>query len=102
MTVADLVAQLQCLDFATRAHAASVLAEMDEQAAPAVPVLVELLTSTKDKKLAIWTLGEIGPVAEAAIPSLLQIAQDDVDEDVADLAIEALEKIDLVEVRKAA
>src|SRR5262245_13735258 len=105
MAIDDLIANLKSPDAVTRVRAAALLAEMDEEAASVVPVLISMLISdsVQDRKLAIWTLGEIGPVAEAAVPSLLDIAQDeDEDEAVIDLTVTALEKIDLVEERKAA
>jgi len=69
---------------------------MGDDAEPAVPSLIELLQTgdVHDRKLAALTLGEIGPAAEEAVPSLLEAADDD-DQGVCDMAILALEEIDL-------
>ena len=71
---------------------------MGEDAEPALPALIELLNadSVHDRKLAALTLGEIGPAAEEAVPALLEAA-DDENEGVSEMAIWALEKIDLTE-----
>jgi hypothetical protein len=50
----------------------------------------------QDRKLAALTLGEIGPIAEDAIPALFAAA-DDEDEGLSELAVWALEEIDLIE-----
>jgi HEAT repeat protein len=60
--------------------------------------LIELLQNgdIHDRKLAALTLGEIGPAAQDAIPALFAAVEDD-DDSLAELAEEALEKIDLVD-----
>lgn len=71
---------------------------MGDDAEPAVPALIEMLTNgdIHDRKLAALTLGEIGPAAEEAIPALFA-AVDDEDESLAEMAEEALQQIDLVD-----
>lgn len=97
MTVKQLIACLKSDDQTARMNAAAVLAAIGDEASPAVPVLIDLLKSEdeKDQKLAAWTLGEIGPVAAKAVPVLLKLAQED--DDVAVVAVAALEKIDVIE-----
>jgi len=86
-----------------RIHAATVLGSMGDDAAPAVPALIELLWAENihDRKLAALTLGQIGPTAKAAIPALFAVV-DDEDDGVAEMAEWALEEIDVVEDRDEA
>lgn len=95
---AALVAQLQDANPAVRIEAAATLILAEEEGFAAVPALIALVESgtLADRKVACWVLGEIGPHAHAAVPALLVAAQDD-DEDLSDLAIAALESIDVVE-----
>lgn len=62
-----------------------------------MPTLIDLLQteSAQDRKLAAWTLGKIGPVAEEAVPALLDAVSDE-HEGVCDMVFWALEQIDLV------
>lgn len=65
--------------------------------------MIDLLTTgdVHDRKLAALTLGEIGPAAEDAVPALLDAANDE-DDGVSEMAIWALEQIDLVETHERA
>ena len=65
-----------------------------ESAEEAVPTLLQLLqdASARNRKLAAWTLGNIGQGAVEAIPALLVTIRD-ADEGVRKMACEALEKI---------
>jgi HEAT repeat protein len=96
--IGALIQNLQDADQVIRLHAATLLGSMGDAAERAVPVLIELLQAddVHDRRLAALTLGEIGPVAEEAIPALLEAA-DDEDECVCELAVAALERIDLAE-----
>lgn len=98
LTIMNLIENLKDSDQIVRLHAATVLGSMDEDAEPAIPALIDLLTTgdVHDRKLAALTLGEIGPSAEEAVPALLDAANDE-DDGVSDMAIWALEQIDLVE-----
>lgn len=97
-SVEDLVEMLQDADPLVRIQAGFNLGTMGEDAWPAVPVLIEMLKfgDMQDRKLAATTLGTIGPVASEAVPALLEATNDE-DEGVADLAIQALEEIDLAD-----
>lgn len=103
LTIQKLIENLQDSDQLVRLHAATVLGVMGGDAEPAVTALIDLLAArdVHDRKMAALTLGEIGPVAEAAVPALLDAAKED-DEGVSDLAIWALEQIDLAEIRDEA
>jgi HEAT repeat protein len=102
-TVDDLIVKLTDDDQFVRIHAASLLGSMGDEAGAAVPALIALLESgdVHDRRLAALTLGEIGPAAEEAIPALLEAA-DDEDESVAELALDAVERIDVVEIEDEA
>jgi HEAT repeat protein len=99
----SLIESLQDSDSLVRIHAGFTLGTMGEEALPAVPVLIEMLTfgDAQDRKLAATTLGQIGPVAAEAVPALLEATNDE-DEGVVDLAIAALEEIDLADEGEAA
>jgi HEAT repeat protein len=102
-TVDSLIAMLADADQFVRVHAATLLGSMGEDAELAVPALIALLENgdVRDRRLAALTLGEIGPAAEEAIPPLLEAA-DDEDESVADLALDAIERIDMEEIEDEA
>lgn len=97
LSVEELIHRLQNADPLVRVHAATLLATLAEKALPAVPTLIGLLKAdqAQDRKLAAWTLGEIGPAAEEAVPALLDAVNDE-NRSVFDMAFWALEQIDLV------
>lgn len=53
-----------------RSHAVFALLRMGPAAAPALPALVDSLGSGNETVLLLWTLGEIGPAAKAAVPAI--------------------------------
>ena len=67
---------------------------MGAEAGKAVPTLLELLhdENVQHRKVAVWTLGNIGQRAVEAVPALL-VALRDTHEEVRKMAREALEKI---------
>jgi len=97
-TVEKLIANLQDADQVVRIHAATILGLMGEDAEAAVPALIELLSNgdIHDRKLAALSLGEIGPSAVEAIPALFAAVEDE-DAALAEMAEEALEKVDLID-----
>lgn len=97
-SIENLIELIQDNDPLVRVHAGFALGSIGEEALPAVPVLIEMLENggVQDRKLAATTLGKIGPVAAEAIPALLEAATDE-DDGVADLAVRALEEIDLAD-----
>lgn len=97
-TIDQLIKNLQAPDQVVRLHAATLLGALGDDAEPAVPALVSLLQADNvhDRKLAALTLGEIGPAAEDALPALFTAA-DDKDDGVAEMALWALEEIDLAD-----
>lgn len=99
LSVEKLVEMLQYPDPVVRVHAGFVLGTLEDEALPAVPVLIEMLQSedVQDRKLAAMTLGQIGPAVSEAVPDLLEAANEDPDEDVADMAMWALEQIDMAD-----
>lgn len=99
----ELINQLQDADQVVRLHAATVLGSMAEDAALAVPALIDLLNTgdVHDRKLAALTLGEIGPCGEDAVTALLDAANDE-DDGVSEMAIWALEQIDLADAQEQA
>jgi HEAT repeat protein len=98
LSIDNLIESLQDLDPLVRIHAGFVLGTLGDEALPALPMLIEMLScgTIQDQKLAATTLGQIGPEASDAIPALLEAANDD-DEAVADMAIWALEEIDVAD-----
>jgi HEAT repeat protein len=94
LTARDLVGRLQDPDELIRLHAALALGSLGEEARPAVPVLTALLycENVLDRRAAAWALRDLGEVAEEAEEALLE-ALEDGDEQVRDLAEQALEAI---------
>jgi HEAT repeat protein len=94
LTARELVERLQDSDELVRLHAALRLGSLGEEARPALPILVDLLhcDNVMDRRAAAWALRELGEVAERAVPALLE-ALEDGDEQVQDLAEQALEAI---------
>jgi HEAT repeat protein len=80
----------------TRNAAAYQLAHMGPKAAPAVPALIEAL---RDPAASVRfpvtiALREIGPAAKAAIPALKKVAEDDINDEVAASAKQAIRHIE--------
>jgi HEAT repeat protein len=73
-----LLRRLRHDDPVIRIRAASLLSDMGPQAGAALPILVELLvdSSAQRRKLAAWTLGNLGQHAVEVIPSLRKALQD--------------------------
>src|SRR5262249_4423699 len=96
--IAELVERLQDSSQLVRVCAATLLGSLGAGAAPAVPALIHMLkTGTPaDRKLAVLMLGEIGSEARLAIPALADAARDE-DGDLADLATDALDRVDIAE-----
>jgi HEAT repeat protein len=94
LTAEELIKRLRDADELVRLHAAITLGSLGEGARPAVPLLADLLVSDHvlDRRAAAWGLRDLGGVAEEAVPALLE-ALEDGDEQVADLAAQALEAI---------
>ena len=94
LTATELVGRLRDPDELVRLHAAIALGTRGEDARPAVPLLMDLLGSDSvlDRRAAAWGLRELGAVAEEAVPALLE-ALEDGDEQVGDLAAQALDAI---------
>lgn len=81
-------------DDSRRREAAGALGNIGADAAPAVPVLIRLLSDTSQgvRCNAAESLGEIGPAARAAVPALIK-ALGDRDETVRSFAVSSLGKI---------
>jgi HEAT repeat protein len=94
LTARDLVGRLQDPDELVRLHAALGLGSLGEEARPALPLLLDLLGSDNvlDRRGAAWALRDLGEVALEAVPALLEALEDD-DEQVEELAAQALEAI---------
>jgi HEAT repeat protein len=77
-----------------RIRAASLISAMGPHAQTALPILLELLahSSAQRRKLAAWTLGNLGQQAVEAVPALRKALQDS-DEGVRNMTRQALEKI---------
>jgi HEAT repeat protein len=97
-----ILADLKASAPQTRNAAAYQLAGMGPAAAPAVPALIEAL---QDPAPAVRfpvtiALREIGPAAKAAIPALRKVADDDISDEVAASARQAIRAIDPTAVPK--
>lgn len=102
-TLDTLIEGLQHPSLIVRIHAGTILSVMAEDAWPAVPALIDLVESAdiRDRKMAILTLKEIGPVAGAAIPALLRAIRTPA-EDLPEMAAEALVAINAGSSRRKA
>jgi HEAT repeat protein len=96
LPISALVADLKASAPQTRNAAAYQLAGMGPAAAPAVPALIEALQDPAPSVRFPVTvaLREIGPAAKAAIPALQKVAQDDISDEVAAAARQAIKAID--------
>jgi HEAT repeat protein len=93
-TAEDFIKRLRDADELVRLHAAITLGSLGEDARPAVPLLADLLGSDHvlDRRAAAWGLRNLGGVAREAVPALVE-ALEDGDEQVGELAAQALEAI---------
>jgi HEAT repeat protein len=94
-TLSEWIAELKAAAPVSRNAAAYEIAGMGPSAAPAVPALIAALD---DEIAAVRfpvtvALGEIGPAAEAAIPRLKQVAEEDINDEVAASARRAIKRI---------
>ena len=95
-SIKSLIADLKATAPQTRNAAAYQLAHMGPKAAPAVPALIEALQDPAPSVRFPVTvaLREIGPAAKAAIPALKKVADDDINDEVAASAKQAIHHID--------
>jgi HEAT repeat protein len=94
-TLSEWIADLKAAAPVSRNAAAYEIAGMGPSAAPAVPALIAALD---DEIAAVRfpvtvALGEIGPAAEAAIPRLKQVMEEDMNDEVAASAKRAIKRI---------
>jgi HEAT repeat protein len=94
--MSTLLADLKSAAPQTRNAAAYQLAGMGRAAAPAVPALIEALQdpSPAVRYPVTIALREIGPKAKAAIPALKKVADEDISDEVAASARQAIRAID--------
>jgi len=94
--MSTLLADLKASAPQTRNAAAYQLAGMGPAAAPAVPALIEALQdpSPAVRYPVTIALREIGPAAKAAIPALKKVVDDDMSDEVAASAKQAIRHID--------
>jgi HEAT repeat protein len=94
-TLSEWIAELKAAAPVSRNAAAYEIAGMGPSAAPAVPALIAALD---DEIAAVRfpvtvALGEIGPAAEAAVPRLKQVVEEDINDEVAASARRAIKRI---------
>jgi HEAT repeat protein len=94
--ISQLIADLKAAAPYTRNGAAYQLAHMGPAAAPAVPALIEALSDpvASVRYPVTIALREIGPAAKAAVPALKKVVEDDINDEVAASAKQALRRID--------
>ena len=94
--ISQLIADLKAAAPYTRNGAAYELAHMGPAAAPAVPALIEALDdpAASVRYPVTVALREIGPAAKAAVPALKKVMDNDVNDEVAASAKQALRRID--------
>jgi HEAT repeat protein len=97
VAVPPLTEALKDKDSLVRVNAANSLRRVGGEIKIVIPVLLEVLQNknypSSTRREAAWSLGWIGPPATKAIPSLLQLVNDE-DETVRAAVMEALKKID--------
>lgn len=93
-SVENLVEKLQAPGQVVRIYAATVLGSLGEAAAETIPALVHMLETgdVQYRRSAVLALRELGPVAHAASSALLVAAKDE-DALVAEMAVQALERM---------
>lgn len=96
LSLVKLLGSLQGSDPVVRVHAAFAIGSLGADAAPALAALVELLRfgDAQERKLALTTLGLIGPAAVRALPVVREAADYDDDETVARVAMRVLDEIE--------
>ena len=96
LSLVKLLGSLQDADSVVRVHAAFAIGSLGQDAAPAIPVLVELIRfgDAHERKLAVTTLGLIGPAAADALPVVREMMDYDDDESVARVAMRVLDEIE--------
>lgn len=87
-------------DIETCVMAAQALWRIDGQHKVVIPVLIDALKKKDGKRWAAYTLGEIGTLAKASVPFLIETLKDE-NEYIRETAAQALKKIDLVAAQKA-
>jgi HEAT repeat protein len=94
-TLSQWIADLKALAPQTRNAAAYEIAGMGPQAAAAVPALIEALDDSSPvvRFPVTVALGEIGPAAKAAVPRLQQMADEEINDEIAASARRALRHI---------
>jgi hypothetical protein len=104
LSLVKLIGSLQDADPVVRVHAAFGIGSLGDDAAPVVPVLLELLRfgDVQERKLALTTLGLIGSAAADALPVVREVLDYDDDESVARVAMRVLDEIEGVTSRWAA
>jgi HEAT repeat protein len=92
----QMIADLKAEAPYTRNGAAYELAHMGPKAAPAVPALIAALQdpAASVRYPVTIALREIGPAAKAAVPALTKAAEEDLNDEVAASALQALRAID--------
>jgi HEAT repeat protein len=102
--MSQMIADLKSDAPYTRNGAAYELAHMGPKAAPAVPALIEALQdpAASVRYPVTIALREIGPAASAAVPALTKVAEEDLNDEVASSALQALRVIDPAAAAKAA
>ncbi|HEY6948958.1 MAG TPA: HEAT repeat domain-containing protein [Gemmatimonadales bacterium] len=102
--MSQMIADLKSDAPYTRNGAAYELAHLGPKAAPAVPALIQALQdpAASVRYPVTIALREIGPAAEAAVPALAKVAEEDLNDEVAASALQALRVIDPAAAAKAA
>ena len=95
-TLSQWIAELKAPAPQTRNAAAYEIAGMGPEAVRAVPALIEALDdpSPAVRFPVTVALGEIGPGAKAAVPHLQQMAEEEINDEIAASARRALRRID--------
>lgn len=101
--MSQMIADLKSDAPYTRNGAAYELAHMGPKAAPAVPALIDALhdPAASVRYPVTIALREIGPAAAAAVPALTKVAEEDLNDEVAASALQALRVIDPAAAAKA-
>jgi HEAT repeat protein len=95
-TLTEWISDLKALAPQSRNAAAYEIAGMGPEAVRAVPALIEALDDPSPvvRFPVTVALGEIGPGAKAAVPRLQQMAEEEINDEIAASARRALKRID--------